>query len=164
VIAQADSLDQESSAGSGRAAVVSSTFANSLRAHVAFAVNDAATALRNLDATAWASIESGFEAEAGDRYLRARALESLGRHEEARAWYGTIAQRATHELVYIAPSRLREAMVACRLGDMAGAAEAHADASRLWQEAALPLRQELSRVGRELREMGVSLAAANPPR
>jgi DNA-binding SARP family transcriptional activator/tetratricopeptide (TPR) repeat protein len=163
VTAQADSLDREASVTSGRATMVVATFASSLRAHAAFAANDAATALRHLDATAWASIESGFEAEAGDRYLRARVLESLGRHEEARAWYRAIAQRATHELVYLAPSRLRESMVACRLGDMAGAAEAHADASRLWHEAAPPLREELSRVGRELRELGVSLAAAHPP-
>ena len=54
-------------------------------------------------------VESIFEAEALDRYYRAELLFALGRHAEALDWYRTIAERATYELVYVAPARWRQA-------------------------------------------------------
>jgi hypothetical protein len=82
------------------------TFAHSIRARLADAAGRPAEALAELDATAWPRIDSGFMAEALDRYYRATLLQRLGRPAEARAWYSTIAQRATYELVYLAPSRI----------------------------------------------------------
>jgi hypothetical protein len=43
--------------------------------------------------------------EALDRYYRADLLQRVGRLDEARGWYRSIAQRATYELPYLAPSR-----------------------------------------------------------
>jgi hypothetical protein len=124
----------------------------------AFAAGDPAGAL-HLERADWEAIESSFESEAGDRFLRARVLEALGRDQESLSWYRTIAQRAMHELVYLAPSRLREAMITCRLGDMAGAATAHAAAVRLWRDAAPPQRDRVSEIGQQLRQLGVTLAS-----
>jgi Flp pilus assembly protein TadD len=158
VEAQADSLDRQASRARGRTAYVLSTMSHSLRARVAFARGDAEETLRQLDQATWLPIESGFEEEAGDRYLRGEALMLLGRHAEARNWFRTIAERGMHELVYIAPSRLREALLACELDDRAGAAAAHAIAARLWSESAQPLQENMRRTEELLRARGVTLS------
>jgi hypothetical protein len=50
-------------------------------------------------------------------------------------------------------------MITCRLGDMAGAATAHAAAVRLWRDAAPPQRDRVSEIGQQLRQLGVTLAS-----
>ncbi len=163
VVAQADSLEREASRASGRTTAVMTTFSHSLRARAAYAQDDATEALRQLELADWVPIESGFEEEAGDRYLRGLVLQTLGRDAEASTWFRNIAQRGTHELVYLASSRLHESLLACDLGDRSRAAEAHESAVRLWNRAAAPLKARLDATGQQLRERGVAVASGDPP-
>ncbi|HEX6315391.1 MAG TPA: hypothetical protein VFZ73_11055, partial [Gemmatimonadaceae bacterium] len=162
--AQADSLDRHPSSDQGRAALASRAMSRSLRARVAHARGDAAEALRQLEQANWLPIESGFEEEAGDRYLRAVVLAALDRKAEAHEWFRTIAERGMHELVYIAPSRLREAVLACELGDRDAGARALATAARLWAKASPPLIEAVRRTESRLRELGVTVAGNAVPR
>lgn len=163
LIAHADTLERESSRARGRSATVLTTLAHSLRAHAAFIAGDPAGTLQHLERAEWLPIESGFEEEAGDRYLRGLALEALDRGAEALTWFRTIAQRGTHELVYVSPSRLRESLLAAALGDQPGAADAHGTAARLWGDADAPLKAKVNETGTRLRELGVTSTAARPP-
>ncbi|HEX9565681.1 MAG TPA: hypothetical protein VF981_17000 [Gemmatimonadaceae bacterium] len=58
--------------------------------------------------------------------------------------------RATHELVYVAPSRLRQALIASQLDDLQSAGEAFSAAERLWQDAAPGPRLALAETARRL--------------
>ena len=163
LIAQTDTLEREASRARGRNATVLATLSHSLRARAAFLAGDHAGTLEHLERAEWLPIESGFEEEAGDRYLRALALDALDRDAEALTWFRTIAQRGTHELVYVAPSRLRECVLAASLGDHAGATAAHGTAVRLWSDADAPLKAKVMDTGARLRELGVSLTTSRSP-
>ena len=143
VIAQATALERDAERARGRAAVAMNAMSHSLRARLAYSRGDAAEALRELDRAQWVTIESGFEEEAGDRYYRAHVLTTLGRETEALNWFRTIAERGMHELVYLAPSRLRESILACRRGDRSHAEKTLATAARLWDEAAPQLKKQV---------------------
>ena len=158
VVAQTDSLVEEAARSSGRNAAVLTTLAHSLRARAAFAENRNVEALEQLELADWVPIESGFEEEAGDRYLRAMVLNALGRDAEALTWFRYIAQRGSHELVYLASSRLHESLLAGELGDRSSAAAAYASAVRLWRSAAAPLKARLDATGHQLRERGIAVA------
>ena len=118
----AGSLEQAADSAIGLKADALRTFALSIRARVAGQAGRAAEALEYLDRSRWQVVESIFEAEALDRYYRAELLFALGRHAEALDWYRTIAERATYELVYVAPARWREGWLYHRIGDEARAA------------------------------------------
>ena len=96
----------------GTVAIARATFARSIRARVADAAGHPERALELLTEARWQSIASGFMTESLDRFYRAELLRRLGRGDEARGWYGSIAERATYELVYLAPSRLQLAKLA----------------------------------------------------
>jgi tetratricopeptide (TPR) repeat protein len=93
-------------------AIVRTTFARSIQARVADAAGQPERALTLLDQAQWHPIASGFMAEALDRYYRADLLRRLGRVDEARGWYRSIAERTTYELVYLAPARFQLAQMA----------------------------------------------------
>jgi tetratricopeptide (TPR) repeat protein len=128
----AASLERAADSASGLKADAVRTFGRSIRARVAGHAGRTAEALEYLEGSDWAMVESIFEAEALDRYYRAELLFALGRHEEALDWYRTIAQRATYELVYVAPARWREGWLYQRMGDEAHAVEAYRTVARLW--------------------------------
>ena len=92
--------------------VARETFAHSLRARVADARGHPRDALAELERADWPRIAPSFVSEALDRYYRADLLTRLGRLDEARGWYRSIAQRATYELPYLAPSRAALARIA----------------------------------------------------
>ena len=156
ILAQADTLEQQASRSQGRSQFALNTMARSLRARAGFANNDTAGALQHLEKAEWLPIESSFEEEVGDRYLRAVALTALGRADEALAWFRTIAQRGTQELVYVAPSRLHESILAAKAGDREGAAKAHAIAARLWSTAAPSLREQVAHHRVQLEKLGAT--------
>lgn len=97
------------------------TLAASLRAHLAFRRGAHLEALQHLDRADWPGAANVFIAEAGDRLLRAQILERLGRGEEARAWYRSLAQRTSYELVYLGLAEHGLARIAERRGDMQAA-------------------------------------------
>ena len=100
-----------------------------------------------------AMVESIFEAEALDRYYRAELLFALGRHAEALDWYRTIAERATYELVYVAPARWRQGWLYEEMGDRARAVEAYRTVARLWRDADPPLRLTVTEASQRLRTL-----------
>jgi DNA-binding SARP family transcriptional activator/TolB-like protein len=93
------------SVAAGVRRVARETFAHSLRARLADARGRPEDALAELERADWPRIASSFTSEALDRYYRADLLQRLGRSEEARDWYRSIAQRATYELPFLAPAR-----------------------------------------------------------
>ena len=147
----AASLESAGDSASDLKADALRTFARSIRARVAGQAGRAAEALEHLDRSSWGVVESIFEAEALDRYYRAELLYALGRHAEALDWYRTIAERATYELIYVAPSRWRLASLYEREGDRARAADAYRTVARLWRSADPPLRATAAEASRRLR-------------
>jgi tetratricopeptide (TPR) repeat protein len=129
------------------------TFGRSIRARVAGEAGRAAEALGHLEQSNWGMVESIFEAEALDRYYRAELLGTLGRHAEALDWYRTIAERATYELVYVAPARWRQGRLYEKAGDRARAAEAYRTVTRLWRKADPPLRDTAAEASQRLRAL-----------
>ena len=98
-------------------AIARATFGRSVRARVADAAGDPARALDLLTGAQWQPIASDVMIEALDRYYRADLLHRLGRGDEARGWYASMAERATYELPYVAPSQLQLAKLAEARGD-----------------------------------------------
>ena len=127
------------------------TFARSIRARVAGETGRPAEALEQLELSRWDVVESIFEAEALDRYYRAELLFALGRRAEALEWYRTIAERATYELVYVAPARWRQGWLYAQVGDRARAADAYRTVARLWGDADPPLARTAAEAARRAR-------------
>jgi DNA-binding SARP family transcriptional activator/tetratricopeptide (TPR) repeat protein len=116
------------------------TFARSIRARVAQQGGRPAVALELLDGAHWEMVESIFESEALDRYYRAELLYDLGRSTDALDWYRTIAERATYELVYVAPARWRQARIEEMEGDTTAALASYRMVTRLWRDAGPPFQ------------------------
>lgn len=89
-----------------------STLEHSLRAHIAFAKRDWRGAISELDRAKWPGSANAVIVEAGDRFLRAMVLERLGRPEEAKSWYASLAQRTSYELVYYGLAEYRLGAIA----------------------------------------------------
>jgi DNA-binding SARP family transcriptional activator/TolB-like protein len=147
----ADSLQVAGDSAAGLRADALRTFARSIRARVAGAAGRPAEALEQLEQSRWDVVESVFEAEALDRYYRAELLFALGRQAEALDWYRTIAERATYELVYVAPARWRQAWLYAQVGDRARAADAYRTVARLWRDADSPLQETAAEAARRAR-------------
>lgn len=86
----------------------------------------------------WGVVESVFEAEALDRYYRAELLHAVGRDVEALDWYRTIGERATYELIYLAPAQWRRGQILEARGDRVGALGAYRAVARTWANADKP--------------------------
>jgi tetratricopeptide (TPR) repeat protein len=150
----AGSLDQAGDSSSSLKADALHTFARSIRARVAGESGRTAEALDLLEQSRWEMVESIFEAEALDRYYRAELLSALGRDAEALDWYRTIAERATYELVYVAPARWHQGRLYEEAGDRDRAAEAYRTVVRLWRDADPPMRATADQASRRLRALG----------
>ncbi len=130
---EARALDRASD--TSRAGRLAHTLAQSIRAHVAAAGGRAREALADLEAAEWEAAASVFVSEAYDRYFRAELLEQVGREDEALGWYGSIAERAAYELVYLAPAHRRQAEIYARRGQRDLAARHYRRFVELWREA-----------------------------
>ena len=111
------------------------TLERSIRAHVAEAGGRTREALAELDAAGWEAAASVFVGEAYDRYRRAELLADEGREDEALGWFGSIAERAAYELVYLAPAHLRRAEIYDRRGNRDAAVEHYRKFIDLWRDA-----------------------------
>jgi tetratricopeptide (TPR) repeat protein len=131
------------------------TLAQSIRAHVAAAGKRDADALKQIESAGWEAAASVFASEAYDRYFRAELLARLGREDEALGWYGSIAERAAYELVYLAPAQLRQAEIYARRGQKDLAARHYRRFIELWGEA----DPELQPVVKEAREKLAQLSS-----
>ncbi|MGI9076126.1 MAG: tetratricopeptide repeat protein [Gemmatimonadaceae bacterium] len=79
--------------------------------------------------------QSPIHALAVERYLRADLLRELGRGEEALAWYASMAQLSSPELVFLAPAHMRRAEIYESLGKKKEAAAHYARFIELWKDA-----------------------------
>jgi len=111
------------------------TLAESIRAHVAALGGRDDLALSLLEGAGWEAAASVFVSEAYDRLFRAELLEKTGREDEALGWYGSIAERAAYELVYLAPAHLHQAEIYARRGQRELAAGHYRKFIELWSDA-----------------------------
>lgn len=131
------------------------SLAASLRAREALSAGQHSAALAALESARWERAASLSVAEAADRYLRADLLRELGREEEAIGWYRAIAERASYELVYLAPAQYRLAQIYDHRGERAEAAMRYRRFLELWQDP----DPELLPVVAKARQRLVALAA-----
>jgi tetratricopeptide (TPR) repeat protein len=92
-------------------------------------------ALSQLESMQWAGGSDASLADVADRFLRAELLDTLGRKEEALGWYGSIAQRSSDELVFLAPAELRQAEIHQQAGDWVEAEAHYRRFLELWENA-----------------------------
>ena len=78
------------------------------------------------------------------RYLRAEALMALRRYDEALRWYQTSFQGSPAELVYVAPSHLRQAQIHEARGEREKAAAHYRRFVDLWAAADPPLQSTVN--------------------
>jgi tetratricopeptide (TPR) repeat protein len=129
------------------------TLAQSIRAHVTATGNRDAEALALLERAGWEAASSVFASEAYDRYFRAELLERLGRQDEALGWYGSIAERAAYELVYLAPAHRRQAEIYERRGQRELAAPHYRRFIELWNGADPELQPAVAKARSRLAEV-----------
>ncbi|HEV2084624.1 MAG TPA: tetratricopeptide repeat protein, partial [Gemmatimonadales bacterium] len=128
------------------------TLAASIRAHVAAVGGRDREALADLDAAGWEAAAPAFVAEAYDRYFRGELLERARREDEALGWFQSIAERAAYELVYLAPSHLRQAEIYQRRGQRDLAVQHYRRFIELWREADPELQPVVAEARRRLAE------------
>jgi tetratricopeptide (TPR) repeat protein len=86
-----------------------------------------------------------FFAEEGARYLRAELLYQLRRDREALQWFSNGFQGTPNELVYLAPSHLRQAELYERLGERQQAIDHYGRFIQLWKSCDPELRPSVER-------------------
>ena len=129
------------------------TLAQSIRARVAEAGNRYAEALGQIESAGWEAAASVFASEAYDRYLRAELLQRLGRDDEALGWFGSIAERAAYELVYLAPAHRHQAEIYERRGQRELAAQHYRRFIDLWSGADAELQPRVKEARERLEKM-----------
>jgi tetratricopeptide (TPR) repeat protein len=124
------------------------TLGRSLRAHLRFAGGQPAAALEQLERAGWERVARLSIAEASDRFFRAELLHRLRRDDEAIGWYRSIAERASYELVYLAPAAYRLGKIFEARGDSEAAEESYRRLISLWREADPELRAPVAEAER----------------
>jgi len=132
--------------GLGNSTALSGTLAHSLAARLALGHGRPADALAELEAAGWERTARLTIAEAADRFLRAELLRKLGREKEATGWYASIAERASYELIYLAPAERRLGQMAEAAGDRTTAARHYRRFAELWGDADPELRSTVEDV------------------
>jgi DNA-binding SARP family transcriptional activator len=140
-------------ADSSRTGRLAHTLAQSIRAHVAAAGGRTRAALTDLDGANWETAAPVFVAEAYDRYFRAVLLADLGKVDEALGWLRSIAERASYELVYLAPAQLRQAEIYDRRGARDEAVKHYRRFIELWQNADPELQPVVDGARKRLAEL-----------
>lgn len=150
-LANARALEQ--AGDSSRTGSLARTLALSIRAHVAQSGGRTEEALAHLEAAGWETAASVFVAEAYDRYFRGELLARLGRDDEALGWFRSIAERASYELVYLAPAYLRQAEIYDKRADRARAADYYRKFIELWGAADPELQPAVAGAQRRMEEL-----------
>jgi tetratricopeptide (TPR) repeat protein len=119
-----------------------------IRADVALKRGNAADALKLLEPVKGEVppelITTPFFSQEGSRYLRAEALYQLGRDQDALRWFTHAFEGTPNELVYLAPSHLRQAELYERLGDRKQAVEHYSRFIQLWNSCDPELRPRVT--------------------
>ncbi|MGH7525163.1 MAG: tetratricopeptide repeat protein, partial [Gemmatimonadales bacterium] len=116
-------------------------FAATIRAQVHLAAGAAARADAELNGTRWMPRSRAiltFSPLLGlrhERFLRAEALDRLGRHEQALGWLASFAEHSASGRIYLAPAHFRRGEILERLGRGKEAAAAYQRFVALWDRA-----------------------------
>lgn len=78
---------------------------------------------------------SPFYSHARERFVRAELLGAVGRHDEAEAWYASVAESPPFGYLYLGPSLARRAELLDRQGDSAAAQALREELRGLWSDA-----------------------------
>lgn len=124
-----------------------------VRAEAALAAGDAEAALQAIerfppDALDRLPVYDRDPEEAHLRWLRAETLTALGRDEEALRWYATFPNPAGNDILYLAPSHLRRAVIHERRGEWEHALIHYNQVLRLWRHADAAARPYLDEARR----------------
>src|SRR4051794_2726969 len=114
-------------------------FALSIRAQHERELGHPAAALQALEQGARATPfvaawTSSIVAQGYERYVRAELLHQLGRDDDALRWYATFAENSPYDLVYLAPSLLRQGQIYESRGDRVRAARSYRSFLELWSD------------------------------
>ncbi len=96
---------------------------------------------------------SPFFSHSDDRFLRAELLKSLGRYQEALKWYGSVSETAFYDLIYLAPSHLRQGEIYEELGEQQKAIEHYTRFLELWQNCDPELQPMVDDANRRLERL-----------
>lgn len=121
---------------------IGAALASGIEAHLAWRAGDPSRVLRALEGTPTQQDRrlEPFRPNASHRFLRAAALEALGRGAEALPIYASFREPGASDLVYAAPAALGSAHILAVRGDRSGAATEYARAADLWSDADPELR------------------------
>jgi tetratricopeptide (TPR) repeat protein len=108
-----------------------------LRARLLVARGRAAEALALLESTVRSGgyepkLFSPFISQSAERYLVGELLDSLGRGDEARIWFGSLVWFATYDRAFAGPAQLRIARIFERAGNRDSAAAYYERVLELW--------------------------------
>ena len=137
-------------AGSPTATVLTRDLDRGLRARLAWQRGRLREALGLLDSLEARDSQGDiavipFVSRASERFLHGAVLESLGRNDEALAWFASLGSGSVTEIPLRAPAELRQAEIYERLGKRAEAAKHYARARALWKDADPEFRRLVSR-------------------
>jgi DNA-binding SARP family transcriptional activator len=126
------------------------TFGRSLRARLLLTAGRPVEALAELEGAGWERTARLSVAEVSDRFLRAELLHQLGRDDEAIGWYRSIAERASYELMYVAPAERQLGAIYAARGNRAAAREHYGRFIDLWRNADPELQPVVAEAERAL--------------
>ena len=114
--------------------------ARGIRAEIARQAGDSVAALRALEEAPFfvdfgSGRTSGFYALGRERFLRAELLHARGRDDEALGWYRGMGEIFPYDLIYVAPSQLRQAEIHASAGRIAEAVKHYERFIELWSGA-----------------------------
>ena len=130
-----------------------------VRAHVALIDGDPARADAELRSMRWrprALDVITFSPVRGlrlERFLRAEALDRLGRHEEALGWLSSFDEHSPSARVYLAPAHFRQGEILERLRRPADAAASYRRFIGLWSDADPELQDLVTEARRRLAQL-----------
>jgi DNA-binding SARP family transcriptional activator/tetratricopeptide (TPR) repeat protein len=135
---------------------------HSVRARIQLAAHRPAAALVELQEARWEKTAGLSAAEASDRFLRAELLYELGRADEAIGWYASIAERASYELMYLAPAELRLGRIYDARGNGPAALEHYQRFVELWRGADLELHPAVAEAQRRVAGLTRGILGGEP--
>jgi serine/threonine-protein kinase len=141
--------------GSDEPSELARTLSRGVRAEIARQAGDLEGALRLLESEPFhvdfgSGRTSAFYGLGRERYLRAELLNSLGRDEEALGWYRGLGEIFPYDIIYVAPSHLRQAEIHELAGRSKEAAAHYARFIELWSGADSELRPAVADARRRL--------------
>jgi serine/threonine protein kinase/TolB-like protein len=143
------------------------SFAATIRAEVAALRSGPEEALSVLEKHHLATsverlLSSSFYAHGHARYYRAELLRSVGRIEEALAWYRTLGDLAVQDAIYLAPAQLRQAQIFVQQGDGVRAATHYRRFLQLWRDCDPVLRPMVEAAAEALARLEATASGRAP--